>query len=149
VDEHAARNVRIVEVPDRFSVLFQRAQGNPDPVHVEFTFDEIVTGETEQQTARARRYTPPSEPAEGSYQDFLRALGHELDGVPAYDLLIDDVGDGTVLVSYQYLDPSVGYVWKKTVATMDTRERSDLLKLARGRRREEERPGGLRGWLRG
>lgn len=74
------------------------------------------------------------------YQDFLRALGHELEQVPGYEILLEELEEG-FLLTYQYLLPSEGYQPRKQMAVIAAEEREDILTRARGRRSSGEKRG--------
>jgi hypothetical protein len=92
------------------------------------TFAKLVTLERD-----LRAHRGPS----GPYQDFLRALGHELDEAVASNILLEEVEDG-LLLTYLMLPPDSSLMWKKQHVLLDTDDRSNLLKKAVGRRAQVE-----------
>jgi hypothetical protein len=75
----------------------------------------------------------------GGYEDFLRALGHELEQIPAYSLLIDELHD-RFLITYQCFDPAVGYVPLKRIVCMSPREIEEMVEAAKTRRKHRLNP---------
>jgi hypothetical protein len=69
----------------------------------------------------------------GTYQDFLRALGWELDQIPATDVLIDDLRE-RVVVTFGRRGHGPGQLEEKRVAVVEKEERRAILKDARDRR---------------
>jgi hypothetical protein len=63
----------------------------------------------------------------------LRALGYELERVPAYSLLLDELEDG-FLVTYQYVDATGGYLIHKRLVVLGPQDKDSLLGEARSRR---------------
>lgn len=70
----------------------------------------------------------------GSREDFLRALGYELEEADAYMIVLDEVDDA-VIATYNSIDPTQGYSWRKRWVRLGREEIDQILKAARARRR--------------
>ena len=75
-------------------------------------------------------------------QDFLHALGFELDDAGAEAIGGDQLDDSVVL-SYAYVDPSADFSWHKRMALLHQADIELVTKVARGRRRNQEQRAGL------
>ena len=102
---------------------------------VELSYDELLIFRTRLETARAARKS--REEQIGPYQDFLRALGFELEQAGAYFILLDEVDDD-FLITYQYLRPTQGYQPYKHLSVINRNAREDLLQSAYSRRQTQK-----------
>ena len=66
-------------------------------------------------------------------QEFLRALGYELDEARAHYILVDEA-DQSLLVTYSYLDPTRGFQWRKHMAVLHREDVAGVTRAAHGRR---------------
>jgi len=137
--EHPGR-FTLIEVPDGFFLVVRHAgQSDITQAHLrpeklaEQAADLLRTGKR-----RANRLTSTWPLASTNHQDFMRALGHELDQEGASGILIDELEDG-LLVTYSFLDPSQGYQYQKRTVTLHRDHIERILGAARGRRTEERR----------
>jgi hypothetical protein len=80
-------------------------------------------------------------------QDFLHALGFELDQAGAEAIVIDQLDDA-VMLSYAYVDPGADFSWHKRMAVLNADEITMITKVARARRRPEDKAGFLSGFRR-
>jgi hypothetical protein len=129
LDRDGCREVSIVETPVGLFVG-RRVPERANFSTVELTLDELATFRGNMVN---RRVAPrPLKAPHGGYQDFLRALGWELDHMSAYSLVLDEV-ESDFLVTYLYLDASDGHL-EKRLSIVDPLERQDLLKKAYARR---------------
>lgn len=132
LDRHGAVTAWIVEEPGGFVVGHSRQPNSPDLIETRFSFRQLEALEREMLAGRRRRSPQPA----GRYKDLLRALGFELEQQHAYSILIVEVED-TFVVTYQYLDPSQGYLVRKHMAAIDAGTRDHLLIQARARRKPD------------
>ena len=72
-------------------------------------------------------------------QDFLRALGHELDQVSAQAILVEELEDGIVL-TYRYPEPEAGG-WRKRLLVLGLPEIEAILNAAFERRKASSHSG--------
>jgi hypothetical protein len=120
--------------PVSFTVRYQTEPGKNELITARFGNDELLERQAEMERHRARR--PPSVAA--SYQDFLRALGFELEERSAYSILVDELEDG-FLITYQYVKPEQGYVLRKDMVVTGPGEKGAILKHAHERRQRQKR----------
>jgi len=130
LDRERAVLVQIMELPGRFVVRYEVGDDPPELQQMEFSHDQLLRFRTEMEAARSRK--GPEEP-QGPYQDFLRALGFELEDAGAYFMLLDEVEDD-FLITYQYLQPTEGYQPHKHLSVINRNSREDLLQRAHSRR---------------
>jgi hypothetical protein len=145
-DERGIRRIRIMETITGLVLTYMQSDRAARPSLLTFSHDDIVLYSRAQRARREISDPRQETPREigRAYENFLRALGHELDHLSACEILIDEIDDGAVFVSYQHIDPSVGFIWKKQMALMDATQRDELLSSAQARRRITEPPRGLR-----
>jgi hypothetical protein len=129
LDTHGARTVAIMEGPGEFMVAYACEPASPELIEIHFSSVQLQTLEDELIVAHRRR----SSPAPGRYEDFLRAVGFELERQRAYNILIAELEDG-FLVTYQYLNPAQGYMVRKHMSVLHAADGEQLLVEARGRR---------------
>lgn len=142
LDEHAASAINVIETDDGFAVRYQRDPDRPDLGFGRFSNDDLVALKAHLEWHRTpeRRSGGPARSRVG-YQDFFRALGYELDQIPAYDVLLDEVEDD-LLLTYLQLDPAHGVIAHKRMIKAGPAERQEVLESARGRR-QASAPSGL------
>lgn len=134
LDESCACNVHLLEEPDGFTVRYQTEPGKNELIAARFGHDELLERQAEMERHRARS----SPTGAGSYQDFLRALGFELESRSAYSILVDELEDG-FLVTYQYLKPEEGYILRKAMMVAGPDEKGAILQHAHERRQPGKR----------
>jgi hypothetical protein len=136
----------IFESPDGFTVVATSTRTPPAPEEAHFRFGTLA-----QQHEQLRQFRGKMRSFEGDYvaplfatgrQDFLHALGFELDDAGAEAIVIDQLDDSVVL-SYAYVDPSADFSWHKRMALMHVGDIEMVTKVARARRSREQRTGGL------
>jgi hypothetical protein len=155
LDEHRPAKFRIIETPPGLSVVLQQGPDAEGLNVLHFSRNDLL--EREQSLISARRPNPAGhEPATlrepwtlgpTGIQDFFHALGYELDQAGAEMLLIDELEEG-VFISYSFVDPSMDFTWHKRSITFSAADIDNIVSVARGRRREEERRGFLSGFKR-
>ena len=128
LDEDAAQGVSLLETPQGFAVNYHARISGEDREWVIFSFEDLQDPSVE----RERRQVPKHRDGTG-YQDFLRALGHELDQSLASELLIDEIHED-VLVTYQHQTQTAALVRRKRMAVVKPAEREALLQRAHARR---------------
>jgi hypothetical protein len=146
LDEEKPDHFTILETVDGFSVvLSNKAARGPELSEVHF--DRETLTEREKRLVEKRRIlgNPFGSSNEGNWrlspngrQDFLRALGYELDDAEASGLILDELDD-QMLLTYSYVDPAQGYLWHKRMVNLRTEEIAKILEVARERRRRERR----------
>jgi hypothetical protein len=127
---------RLVEVLDGFEVVLERGGQRAELEEIHFSYDTL----TEQAESLMRRRKLLGSRHGGGWalassgrQDFLRALGYELDDSRARFILIDEAEDG-MLVTYSYLDPAQGFQWRKHMVVLKRDHIQSVLQSAYGRR---------------
>jgi hypothetical protein len=83
------------------------------------------------QTAVLASLPPPQVP--GGYQDFLRALGFELDQAPIYFIALDEVPEGTI-ITYLHVDPRHNFFPQKKMVLLKPEDKEVVLQDAYARR---------------
>lgn len=136
LDREAKGKFKLIEVPEGFTLILQRGSSRPE-LH-ELHFPTATLMEQADQLPRNRkllgsRYQSGWSVSPTGHQDFLRALGHELDGSQARTIVLDEL-ECDVLVTYSYLDPGHGYQWRKHMIMVDRNQIAAMIKAARGRR---------------
>ena len=139
LDEEPACRLSLAEVPDGFIVRMQRALHKLEPIVLHFKRDTLM--EQLQQIMQDRKPGYMRAPHQGiwsrfpnGHQDFLRALGYELDDAKASGILIDELEDSIVL-TYSYQDSADGQ-WHKRVVVLGIAEIEEILNAAFERRRK-------------
>jgi hypothetical protein len=136
LDEERPARFTIIEIPEGFVVVWERRE--PEPVLEEVHFSHATLIEKAGQLPRGRRSKAreAADPARGTvpgYENLLRALGFEFDDFLAHSILVNEV-DGSLLVTYSYVDSSQGYAWRKQMVRLDTADIEQMLLAARDRR---------------
>lgn len=141
LDSQEPGRFRIIEGPDSFTVILEHGEEKPQIREVEWSRATLA----EQSDKLSRTRTPLGGGFRGTWflsptgrQDFLRALGFELDDAGAHGLLVDEFNEG-MLVTYSYLDPGQGYQWRKHMVVLGPSEIQEIVNTARGRRRHARR----------
>lgn len=135
LDEHAPSRFSILEVPHGFEVIIgEGVPGSPREEHA-FTRGELARREQELLSLRERKpaYSVPWKLAPVSRQDFLRALGHELDESAAAAVIVDELPD-SILLTYSYRDPNGDSLWHKRSVRLGQSEIDEIMTAARDRR---------------
>ncbi len=149
LDELHPTYFSVVETPNGLNVVAMLGTSGTDISDTYFPSNELAR---QWEALVHRRGAAPS--ADSSIalfptgrQDFLHALGAELDESGAESLLIDQYDDA-IFLSYAYLDPKRGFSWRKRMIILDVDAISTITKVARTRRRPVEATGFLGGLLR-
>jgi hypothetical protein len=141
LDAHRATRARVLEDESGFIVSYQ-GDDNLDLTTDHFTYSDVFDFQIEGEARRSRQVDVSEYPR--TYQDFLRALGYELDQAEACEILLDELDDETTVVTYQHTDRDSVLMWKKGIVTVGPKERAALLASAHGRRQTSEGRRGLR-----
>lgn len=129
LDVHSAgTGIRVFETTDGFIV--QQADRHSAGVHSAqtITFDEVW------ELAEDKKYRKRSRGKDGAYQNFLRAVGHELDEAEAHSILLEEVGE-ELLVTYVYPRYHGGFSLLKHFTLISPESRQDLVRAAQERRK--------------
>lgn len=144
----------IFETPDGFSVVATASRASPSPQEEHFRFGSLAKQHDQLRQYRGKM-NEFSEDVDAPLfstgrQDFLHALGFELDDAGAEAIVVDQLDDSVVL-SYAYVDPSADFSWHKRMALMNKSDIEMVTRVARSRRQQPDRAGlfgGLRKGLR-
>ena len=138
LDERVPDRVAVIETPDGFSVRAQWGHDARASIVRHFTSEELLA--LHRTAARMRASLPTGAAArrlaasqKTGYHDAFRTLGYELDQVPAYSVLLDEL-DAGFLVTYQYQHPRQLSIWHKHMAVVTVEEQGKLIKEAHRRR---------------
>jgi hypothetical protein len=140
-----ARWVTLVEVPDGFTIRYQERADGLEIAAASFARRDLVSRDIQQEQLRlqmqdqdeeSRRSAldalpPPQVP--GGYQDFLRALGYELDQSPIYYIALDEAEESTI-ITYLHLDPRHDFLPHKKMVVLSPEDKEALLQDAYARR---------------
>jgi hypothetical protein len=150
LDEAHPQYFTIFETPDGLSVSVTLPGREPIIQDAHFPFSALAA-QWEELPRKRGTIVPPDDCASlfpTGRQDFLHALGFELDQAGAESLVIDHYDD-TILLSYAYVDPGADFSWHKRMATLNPDEIAMITKVARSRRRRvEEKTSFLSGFRR-
>jgi hypothetical protein len=130
LDERPAFRVNLIETPDGFAIRYQADANDPAPTAAGFTWEHLLDQDgsllkRRQHDDRKRstgRDREPSltQPRDG-YEDFLRALGYELDRTEAYTITLDEMDDGIVL-TYLFVDARTSFLPHKRMVFLTPKE---------------------------
>lgn len=140
LDDQGCAAMELVEDPKGFSLMHSRERHSPCTQLVRFGFDELrQTGQDRQELRERDRGDQDTAVETDSYEDFLRALGYELEQARAYSVLVAEIEDGFV-VTYEYLNPGEGYMVRKRMSLIGADQRREILQAARERWACSEKP---------
>lgn len=146
LDELRPAYFTIFETPDGFSVVATSTRVPPAPQEEHFRFSALGQQHEQLRKFRGRMRTFEGDAVASLFatgrQDFLHALGFELDDAGAEAIVVDQLDDSVVL-SYAYVDPSADFSWHKRMALLHQADIELVTKVARGRRRNQEQRAGL------
>jgi Bacterial Ig domain len=138
LDEEPSCRITLAELPDGFLIRVRRALHSLDPQVLHFT--RTTLDEQLNQFARLKRSAGPRVPSQGvwsrfpnGHQDFLRALGYELDQVSAQSIFIDELEDGFI-VTYSCPEVPDNSTWIKKAVIMGLQDIETILNVAFERR---------------
>lgn len=136
LDQEQPRRFTLIEVTGGFTLVTQQGENSPALQEIHFTAAEIQT--LGQQYLRGRRvmgnkYSGSWRLVQSGRQDFLRALGFELDDSQARSLTLDELDDG-MLVTYSYIDPTQGFQWRKQMNCLQSDQMRAMVHAAHRRR---------------
>ena len=136
LDNEGPARFKFVETPDGFTVVLDRGQSRPVLDEVHFPYDELI--EQCERLVRDRRLLGSK--YQGSWalspsgrQDFLRALGYELDDSNVRAIVLDELDDA-MLLTYSYMDPGQGYQWRKHMIVLREEQMDTIITAAHSRR---------------
>jgi hypothetical protein len=139
LDDEPSCRISLAEGPDGFLVRLQGALHKLEPKVLHIDQHALV----EQLERLLQRRKPAGTRARhqgiwahfpNGHQDFLRALGYELDQAAARSILIDELEDG-IVVSYNSPAPEAG-AWRRRMVILDLPQIEEVLNAAFARRRE-------------
>ncbi len=135
LDDRRAKRVNVLEAMGGFAVRYQLDSANADTESFFLAYNRLLSLADELENRRKRRAFPRlgREAPQATYENLLRALGYELDGIDAYSILIDEVDEG-MLVTYQYLRPTEGFQARKRMVILGPEAVQSVLEDARARR---------------
>lgn len=133
LDNQEADAFSLFETPTDITVVLEKP--GPDPSEHHFT-PAHLTEQLEAMRRRGQKATRgiPGFPDAGSYTDFFRALGFELDAAEVRSIILVKVGD-QFLLTYSYADSRHGLSWLKRRITIDAAALAEIMDTSRGRRR--------------
>lgn len=129
-DQAGAGEIRIMELSRTIAIRYRLA--STEGRSHEETLSAARLGELEDEQVAVRERDTPA----GRYQDILRTVGWELDQVGARGILLDEHDEG-MLVTFQYLVPSDGFLPHKTAWHVTGDQRQVMLDRAYNRRHVE------------
>lgn len=142
LDENDARNAHIMETVDGFTIRYQRVHEGMKLYTHKVKYADVLKLTAEVERKRKRNLfgfgSRQPDPTTGRYENTLRALGYELDTAQAYSLLIDEVDEG-FLVTYQYLNPTQGFMVRKRMVFLNLHSIEHVLSDAYARRQDSRR----------
>jgi hypothetical protein len=136
LDDKRPERFTIIEIPEGFTLVWERR--DPLPVLEEVHFSQATLIEMAGRLTRGRRPIRRERPNEvratgPAYENVLRALGFEFDDSLAHGILVSEV-EGSLLLTYSYVDSSQGYAWRKHMVRLDTADLAQMLDAAQDRR---------------
>jgi hypothetical protein len=137
MDQRHPDHIQLVETPEGFAAFWQWGHDIRAAIGRQFAHHDFISLERQARTQRDQRHGTGARPNGSShpksYEDLLRALGHELDAASAETVLIEELDDG-FLVTYQYRDPGDASTWRKHMAVLVREQAQRLIKQATARR---------------
>jgi hypothetical protein len=136
LDHHHATSIRVIEILSGFEVHYTVDERNPAGGVLNFSFEELKA------KSRGNRMQPllrhpiggrRSKKGKPTYQDFLRALGYELEDAGAYLILLDELEDG-YLLTYQFYNPDSGFLLHKHRVALHADSAGEIVNVASMRR---------------
>lgn len=139
LDEEPSCRISIAEVEDGFLVRMQRALHKLEPKVLHFKRETLIGQLNQLMTIRPSAALKAHHQGiwshfRNGHQDFMRALGFELDKSSAKGILIDELEDGIAL-TYSYPE---GDVWRKRIVILGMQELEEILNSAFDRRRSSK-----------
>jgi hypothetical protein len=143
LDESNACRMTLVEVPDGFELRYHLSFRGAASCLRHFARQELISLDVEQERARLQVRLLNATPARlgslsarqrpGGYQDFLRALGFELDQTCVYFVALDEVGT-SIIVTYLYVDARYNLNPQKKMVFLKAEDKERVLQAAHARR---------------
>lgn len=139
LDEEPSCRITLVEVPDGFLVRLQRTVYKLEPRVQHFKREDLLQDST--QFVRSEKPIGVRQRHQGiwshfpnGHQDFMRALGYELDVAGASSIVIDELEDGVVLTYTRRT--SSEKEWETSVIVLNLEGIETILNDAFNRRRQ-------------
>jgi hypothetical protein len=130
LDTNNACNVNLIETSTGFVIRYGIGEETLLLQRYILTHAELEHLEA---AMKERRAINPS----GRYQDFLRALGYEIDAQGGKYMVLDEV-DETFFLSFCHQSEGGGLSWVKCARVMDSDDRAAILRRAYARRKPPE-----------
>jgi len=144
LDEEPSCRISLTEVPDGFLIRLQRALHKLEPEV--FHFKRETLKEQLDQLMRERRSNRTTARHQGvwshfpnGHQDFLRALGFELDEANAHSIFVDELEEGFV-ITYTCPESPGSSTWTKKMVVLGLEEIEAILNAAFERRAKPAPP---------
>lgn len=146
LDEQRLARFTIIEIPDGFTVVWERRDAVPVLGEAHFSHATLI--ERAEQLRRGRRSNRRKQTTLAGtpgrrHENALRALGFEFDDCLAHGILVTEV-DGDLLVTYSYVDSSQGYAWRKHMVRLSLTDIEQMVDGARDRRHRRRLLGFIR-----
>jgi hypothetical protein len=125
--QRGATGIRIVELTDGLLVQYGSTDASESARSRTFSFDEIWDLNDEQKRRKRSRNRPES------YQNVLRALGHELDEADGRSMLLEQV-DGDLMLTYLYPHYVGGFALVKQFSSLTPETQLELVRSSQQRR---------------
>jgi hypothetical protein len=147
LDEESPRCFTLLEVVDGFTVILTpNTPGRPQISEIHFDSEALSRRRRRSAlstfaTGAPRRWTL----AIAGREEFLRALGYELDFHDAHSVIIDEL-DNQLLLTYSYFDAVQGVAWRKHIVCLGPRDVSTIIEVAGQRKREQKKANRILRW---
>jgi hypothetical protein len=135
LDRAGATGIRLLAVADGFTVTFSSGTAMAQVSMFHVSYDSLLD------SSRHRRLSCvlPRRPAlpwkrqfNGTYENLIRAVGHELDNARCFTILLDELDEG-MLLTYQFFDPEAGFQLHKHRAVLSWEQLATIMTIALAR----------------
>jgi hypothetical protein len=132
LDERVSHHLNLIELPDGYNVRYQGDEPESDQAVAFFSWQQLL-GQNEllgqrREKGESNRFssrdTKPELNATGpkdGYENFLRALGYELDRTEAYTITLDELDNG-ILLTYLFIDARESFMPHKRMVFLTPKE---------------------------
>lgn len=145
LDRLHASNIRLIETSSGFAVQYVSDTSRAEIADLIFSFEDLLprtrTGRFQPMLRHPRGGAKRFRHGKPTYQDFLRALGYELEEAGAYSILMDELDDG-YLLTYQFYNPDSGFLLHKHRVALHADEAGEIVNAAGMRRGRVKRTRG-------
>ncbi len=144
LDEEDPPRFTVLETTEGFDAILDQGATEQKPEHVRFSYEALTEREKRLRSVRKHMRGPGGarhhswKLADAGRQDLLRALGFELDDAEATNIIVDELDD-QLLLTYSYVDPTEGYLWRKRLIPLGRAEMERIVEVARERRKKERK----------